>query len=173
LFGYYVAPDAALRAGKVLRRAASIISAPGAWTANTATTRAADGTEVDPLAPEARSWCAAGAVARAEDELGGARWGCLPWVALTKHLGIDPQRHNNRKGRRAEQVVDALLGAAALVEQGANDLWHPWPPATAGGRRVKANYLHEIELHGVTVERRPRRRATPRVPLELTERVAA
>jgi hypothetical protein len=188
-------------AAAILRNAADLIAAPAAWTTNTTTAaRDVEGNEVNCVSDEAESFCALGAVQRATRDLGDVRFGrpfpvdvwptCgLAWRVVRDCLGgVDPQVFNNTVADTAEDVIDALLIAAEVLEAGelSDSVLDPWG-AAAGGSTLKASRYESVPAAGsadaillpsTVAGPRPRKRAKARPRLtqlqrELTERVAA
>jgi hypothetical protein len=113
-----------MKPSEILRKAAGILSEPGAWGqgdyARDAKGAIIDTIEAgDPLPPEAVCFCAAGAIWKA----GGKGWSKLDASCLylqgvlDTHDAYEPiASWNDAEGRTAEDVVAKMLEAAAKAE---------------------------------------------------------
>ena len=99
----------ALNHREIFRRAAELISGPGCWTQESFA-RAADGTEVHPIASSARSWCALGAVEKAAGDDHELCRACIEAMMQKNNKTIT---WNDSPGRTQAEVVAFLEALAA------------------------------------------------------------
>lgn len=115
--------SAPLTVAEVLERAADLIEPEGAWTRGA---YAADecNDSIDTLHPDAKCFCAMGAVYRAAGASSLYKTGPLDVVNdVRKHLitvvGTTMASFNDAPGRTQAEVVAALRSAAAVAREGA------------------------------------------------------
>lgn len=95
----------------VLRAAADRISKPGAWTQR-APARMADGNLCYPTHPEARAWCAIGAIYVVTPDGFLRRDAQAMAECLVPRVDHDLAKYNDAKGRKAATVARLLRKAA-------------------------------------------------------------
>lgn len=102
----------------VLRKAAELISEPGAWTQGAFARRGSY--PIGPNTPNAECWCALGALYAAASRLSVDSYRTI--AALSGHLGLQGRgalvNWNDAPERTQQQVVQALHNAADQAEGG-------------------------------------------------------
>jgi hypothetical protein len=101
---------------EVLRGAAALQSAPGAWRQH-GWARDADGRWVSPTNPAAVCWCVRGAIAHVVGSMMPEHIGPAQDVLRASLRRNGLAQWNDFRKRRQEEVVAALLAAAEMAER--------------------------------------------------------